>query len=193
MKRVIFDLDGTLVITQSLHRDSLRQSLHDLGFSTDYDEKTLEGLPTSSKLEIMQIDEKSRKSIWYRKQELTSALLHKHVGYDMEMVELFKRMKFDYSIACASNAISSFVFKSLQLLGVLEYFDIIYSNQYVSIPKPDPLMFNEIAKKLTGEEELYIFEDSRVGIQAARKIEQSTVVVVSGPEDTKIKIKEILL
>lgn len=59
-----------------------------------------------------------------------------------------------------------------------EYFDCIYTREDVTEIKPNPEIYHRIMKELqVGPEQCLVFEDSLVGIEAARKVGIETVAI----------------
>ncbi len=72
-----------------------------------------------------------------------------------------------YRIAVASSSPMDMIRHNLRLAGVEEQFDVLTSGREVTRCKPDPDVFLLAAERLgVPPEECYVFEDSRVGIEA---------------------------
>ncbi|MBI4403891.1 MAG: HAD-IA family hydrolase, partial [Deltaproteobacteria bacterium] len=93
-----------------------------------------------------------------------------------------------YTLAVASNSIRSTVEIILDRMAIRQYFDVIFSNEDVAKPKPDPEIYRRCfeAMKLTPEECLVV-EDSMPGIQAARQATPN-VVIVAGPHEVTLEL-----
>lgn len=88
-----------------------------------------------------------------------------------------------YKIACCSNSIRKTVLTVLSKLGIIEYFDLIISNEDVKNSKPHPEIYWK-AISIMGflPEETLIVEDSPFGLLAANR-SKSHVMRVESPKD----------
>jgi len=122
----------------------------------------------------------------YRKQHLTieaiSQLQTNHV-----LVSVFKELRNrGYQLACCSNSIRRSVLVMLSKIGLIEYMDLILSNEDVKNAKPHPEMYWK-AMSMMGvlPEETLIVEDSPHGLLAASR-SRASVLRVSNPYDLEI-------
>lgn len=176
-KLIIFDLDGVLVDSKTIHFDALNdalRALHPVYVITEEEQKNIyEGLPTKSKLSLLNknkgLPEDKFDAVWRMKQEITG-MMFSNIPEDKELVRLLNTIKDNnISIAVASNSISKTVFDCLESLGVIGLVDYIVSNEDVENPKPHPEMYWK-AMSYFGviADETVIFEDSIVGKLAAK-------------------------
>jgi len=201
IKLVIFDLDGVLVDAKHIHYECLNKALAEV--STDYiiseveHHASYDGLKTHEKLEKLTINKKLPtkfyQQIWKRKQVLTLKSISALHQND-KLIELFTKLKNDgYEIAVCSNSIRRSVLTMLSKIGIIEFLDLILSNEDVNNSKPHPEMYwkgMSIMKKLP--EETLIVEDSPVGLLAASR-SSACVLRVSSPLDvTEEKIYDTL-
>jgi dTDP-glucose pyrophosphorylase/predicted HAD superfamily phosphohydrolase YqeG len=88
-----------------------------------------------------------------------------------------------YKIACCSNSIRKTVLTVLSKLGIIEYFDLILSNEDVKNSKPHPeIYWKAISMMGCLPEETLIVEDSPFGLLAASR-SKSHVMRVESPKD----------
>lgn len=96
----------------------------------------------------------------------------------------------NHKIACYTNSIRKTTELMLSKTGILHFFDLLMTNQDVSMPKPDPEGYIKVIKHFNiPEEKCFIIEDSPKGIEAAKK-SGSNVIVVKNPDDVDIKLLE---
>ncbi len=188
IKFVIFDLDGVLVDAKTIHYDALNHALgeeYEISWS-DHLSK-YDGLKTNQKLELLTIEKglpKSlHKSIWDKKQQITIQKLSQ-LTESLRLKKCMKELSDNgYKLACCSNSIRKTVLTVLSKLGIIEYFDLILSNEDVKNSKPHPeIYWKAISTMGFLPEETVIVEDSPVGLLAASKT-NSKVVRVKSPED----------
>ncbi len=193
-KLIIFDLDGVLVEAKQIHYDTLNQALKEIDEKyviTESEHLSIyDGLKTTQKLELLTknkgLNSTLYEDIWYRKQHLTieaiSQLQTNHV-----LVSVFKELRDrGYKLACCSNSIRRSVLVMLSKIGLIEYMDLILSNEDVKNSKPHPEMYWK-AMSMMGvlPEETLIVEDSPPGLLAASR-SRASVLRVDNPYDLEI-------
>jgi len=201
IKLIIFDLDGVLVKTKELHYNALNQSLRELGEQyviTETEHISIyDGLKTNQKLELLTknkgLDPSTHDLIWNKKQELTVECISK-LQPDLEKIELIKELRNrGYKLAVASNSIRRSVLIMLAKIGVIEYMDLITSNEDVKNPKPHPEMYWKTMSMMgVLPEETLIVEDSPHGLLAASR-SRASILRVDDPHDLTLEkiIKKI--
>ena len=177
IKAFIFDVDGVLVDSEYQNYVSLRDSLKEV-FNIDItldEDKKLGPIPTFKKLEILkekykfQVNEEQ----YLRFMELKFSLLLKefsNVHVNQNIPEIFKFLKSKKAkIGIVSNARKVYVEFVIDVLGSSEYVDYFVGNDSRFKPKPFPDMYVHAMEVLgVSPSETLIFEDSDVGIAAAR-------------------------
>jgi HAD superfamily hydrolase (TIGR01509 family) len=193
IKLVIFDLDGVLVEAKEIHYETLNQAIHSVAqdpsmvISWDEHLSTYDGLKTNEKLDMLTkrkgLDASLHRSIWELKQELTLQALSS-LPQDSRLQNIFSKLKADrYRIACCSNSIRRSVLTMLAKLGLIEYIDLIISNEDVKNSKPHPEMYWKAMSMMTVlPEETLIVEDSPPGLLAAARSRAHTLRV-NNPKD----------
>lgn len=191
IKLLIFDLDGVLIRTKELHYTSLNQALAEIApkYIISYnDHLTIyDGLPTKKKLVLLEqkgLDSGLFEEINRRKQFYTLEYIHSSFTRNEKFCEIFSKLfQEGYKIYIASNAIKRTVVTCLNMLGIIEYVDNIFSNEDVKNGKPNPEMYLRcIIHAGVSPEETLIFEDSHVGRMAAVK-SGAHLVPIDKPED----------
>jgi len=195
-KLIIFDLDGVLVEAKQIHFDTLNKALWEIGQSNKYVITEAEhlsiydGLKTNQKLELLTqnkgLDRDTYETVWNRKQQLTIEAISE-LQPDLEKIELFKELRNrGYKLACASNSIRRSVLVMLAKIGIIEYMDLIISNEDVKNSKPHPEMYWKAMSMMSVlPEETLIVEDSPHGLLAASR-SRANVLRVDNPKDLVI-------
>jgi HAD superfamily hydrolase (TIGR01509 family) len=175
IKAVIFDMDGVLVDAKDWHYEALNKALKMFGQEINrYDHLvTYDGLPTKKKLEMLSLENGLPRPLHGfindMKQQFTMEMVFtkcKPIFY--HQYALARLRKEDYKLAVASNSIRKTVEMMMEKAGLLQYFEILISNQDVVRPKPDPEMYNTAISRLRlRPEECLIVEDNENGIKAA--------------------------
>lgn len=190
-KLIIFDLDGVLVDAKEIHYQALNDAILDVtnceAYTITWDEhlSIYDGLKTYQKL-LMLTDRKKMHpeyydAIWNGKQRRTREALAK-LNPDRRLQNIFIELRAaGYKIACCSNSIRRSVLVALARLEIIEYMDLIISNEDVRNPKPHPEMYWKAMSTMDVlPEETLIIEDSPPGLLAAHR-SNATVMRVGGP------------
>ena len=197
-KLIIFDLDGVLVEAKQIHFDTLNEALREIEIVTGKEYVISEaehlsiydGLKTTQKLELLTknkgLHPEFYESIWFRKQHLTIEAISQ-LQPDSQKIELFKELRNrGYKLACASNSIRRSVLVMLAKIGIIEYMDLIISNEDVKNAKPHPEMYWKAMSMMSVlPEETLIVEDSPHGLLAASR-SRANVLRVDNPKDLVI-------
>lgn len=192
IKLIIFDLDGVIVETKELHYTSLNDSLDDK-YKISWDEHLTkyDGLKTNQKLSLLSKDKglpiESHSLIWDKKQKLTLERLRQLKPSETLTNTIKELHDLGYKIACCSNSIKKTVLMVLSKLDIIEYFDLITSNEDVNHSKPHPEMYWKTISSIgVLSEETLIIEDSPFGLLAANR-SKSHVMRVSSPNEVTIQ------
>ena len=188
MKLIIFDLDGVLVEAKNIHFDALNEALGPK-YAIEWNEhlSKYDGLKTNQKLEMLTKEKglptELYKQVWDEKQRLTLKKLSDLKPSPQLQVCISLLVDQGYKIACCSNSIRKTVLTVLSKLGIIEYFDLILSNEDVKNSKPHPEIYWK-AISMVGclPEETLIVEDSPFGLLAASR-SKSHVMRVESPKD----------
>jgi HAD superfamily hydrolase (TIGR01509 family) len=193
IKLIIFDLDGVLVEAKQIHYDTLNTALWEIGQSNKYVISEAEhlsiydGLKTNQKLELLTqnkgLHPNTYETVWNRKQQLTIDVISE-LHPDLEKIKLFKELRNKgYKLAVASNSIRRSVLVMLAKIGIIEYMDLIVSNEDVKNSKPHPEMYWKTMSMMgVLPEETLIVEDSPHGLLAASR-SRANVLRVDNPND----------
>lgn len=192
IKLVIFDLDGVLLDSKKLHFDTLNEALGP-EFSISWEEhlSKFDGLKTEQKLHLLTQEKNlplsDHKKIWEKKQILTAQALT-FLEKDNKFIDLFRTLsRQGFKIAVCSNSIRKTVLITTSKLGIIEFLDLILSNEDVKNSKPHPeIYWTAISSFSLTPEETLIIEDSPYGLLAASR-SNSNVLRVSGPEEVTLE------
>jgi HAD superfamily hydrolase (TIGR01509 family) len=195
IKLIIFDLDGVLVEGKKIHYNTLNQSLKEIDEKyviTEAEHLSIyDGLKTTQKLELLTqnkgLHPEFYDDIWNRKQCLTIDAISQ-LQSDLQKIELFKELRNrGYKLACASNSIRRSVLVMLAKIGIIEYMDLIISNEDVKNSKPHPEMYWKTMSMMEClPEETLIVEDSPHGLLAASR-SRANVLRVDDPSDLTLE------
>ena len=187
VKLIIFDLDGVLVEAKNIHFDALNKALGKYAISWNEHLSTYDGLKTYQKLDMLSKEKglptDDHQSIWESKQKHTLTMLS-DLAPNVELQTLMSKLVDDgYKIVVASNSIRKTVLTVLSKLGIMEYMDLVVSNEDVENSKPHPEMYwQAISKMKCLPEETLIVEDSPYGLLAAAR-SKSYILRVKNPKE----------
>jgi HAD superfamily hydrolase (TIGR01509 family) len=201
-KLIIFDLDGVLVEAKEIHYTTLNKAIEEVAgeeyiITPAEHLSTYDGLKTQQKLDMLtkykglSID--YHEHIWNLKQLLTINAISQ-LKVDNRLVEIFKELRErGYQLACCSNSIRRSVLVMLSKIGLIEYMDLILSNEDVKNSKPHPEMYWK-GMSMMGvlPEETLIVEDSPHGLLAASR-SRANVLRVDNPADLTLEKLETKL
>ena len=190
MKVIIFDLDGVLVDAKLIHYKALNLALGEIGedFIIPWNEhlSIYDGLKTRNKLNLLTerrgLPLNEHQHVWERKQYITRTLMAE-LKYEPRLVDICKKLTEDgFVLACCSNSIRRSVLMMLSKIGVIEYMDLVLSNEDVINSKPHPEMYWKAMSMLKCvPKEALIIEDSPPGLLAAA-LSGAHVLRVVNPE-----------
>jgi len=172
VEAVLFDLDGVLVDACDWHYFALNAALESVGASPinkEDHETTYNGLPTSVKLKMLDIEDSVCDLVWKLKQDYTLDTIKKYAQIQEEKIELLSYLKREgVKIACVTNSIELTAHEMLKSTGQIDFFDLIVTNEMVENNKPHPDCYNFAVKTLeVNPKKCIIVEDSPKGMESA--------------------------
>ena len=187
IKLIIFDLDGVLVEAKGIHFDALNRALGKYAIDWNEHLSIYDGLKTTQKLQMLTerkgLPESSHESVWEAKQYWTLQML-KELKPNQTLQSVMSALSEDgYKLAVCSNSIRKTVLTVLSKLGIIEFMDLIISNEDVKNSKPHPEMYwKAISMMSCLPEETLIVEDSPYGLLAASR-SKSHILRVANPKE----------
>jgi HAD superfamily hydrolase (TIGR01509 family) len=188
IKLIVFDLDGVLVEAKLIHFEALNEALGS-EYAIDWNDHLgkYDGLKTNQKLEMLTREKnlpiESYAEVWRKKQELTLLKLN-DLQKSPQLIDCMSKLVEDgYKLAVCSNSIRRTVLTVLSKLDIIQYFDLILSNEDVMTSKPHPEIYWKVMSKMRVlPEETLIVEDSPYGLLAASRSRASVFRVASPKE-----------
>ena len=191
VKLIIFDLDGVLVEAKNIHFNALNEALSKVntGYKIDWNEhlNKYDGLKTFQKLNLLTkekgLPQEIHNQVWEDKQKITLQQLAS-LDEDIRLQFVIKELSEEgYKLAVCSNSIRKTVLTVLAKLGIIEFMDLIISNEDVTNSKPHPEMYwKAISMMGMLPEETLIIEDSPYGLMAAAR-SKSHILRVKNPSE----------
>ena len=182
-KALIFDLDGTLVDSMPNHFKAWCAALGEQGKAGVFPEDVfyaMGGRPTRDIVAIIN----GEQGLTLNPDRVASAK-KRHFLKNLASVELIPAVaaiaeehRGKVPLAVASGGSREVVEKTLQILGISDWFDEVVSSSEVSRGKPAPDIFLEAARRLgVAPADCVVFEDARAGIESARAAGMEVVAV----------------
>lgn len=178
-KLAIFDLDGTLFNTEDVNFAAYASALNYYGYNLDYEYfcKECNGLsykrflpPIIDNDELLEPIHKLKKELYSK--NLERAKINEHL---FNIIELIKET---YHIAIVTTASKKNCLEILEYFNKKQLFDLIISHEDIINVKPNSEGFIKAMEYFDIEpKETIIFEDSDVGIEAARNSQANVFVV----------------
>ena len=200
IKAILFDMDGVLIDAREWHYHSLNKALQLFGKTITRDDHldNFNGLPTKEKLEKLSrnrgLPRELHGLIEDLKQKHTRHFIHKYCNPNFHHEYTLSKLKSEgYKLALCSNSIRNSVNLMMELSNLRQYFDITFSNEDVTRPKPDPQIYQLAMEKLgSSPDQCLVVEDSVIGIQSATDAGAFVLRVQSPQEVTYDTVKKAI-
>jgi HAD superfamily hydrolase (TIGR01509 family) len=172
-RALIFDCDGTLVDTPPLYAEAWGQGFAHLGLPLTRDWY----MERSGASESTFLDQYEAMHEAALDRAAIVAEMRRYFRGNMAalreittIAEIARRHAGTLPIAVASGGPREIVVATLAAVGLLDLFDTIVTFDDVGRPKPEPDLFLEAAHRLgVAPADCLVFEDSREGLEAARR------------------------
>jgi HAD superfamily hydrolase (TIGR01509 family) len=191
---IIFDMDGVLLDATDWHYEALNEALHPFGYSIPIDLHLdrFNGLSTKSKLEILSAEyglpRELHELISETKQDRTQRIAYQKCFPNPSHLILLNRLKIlGFRIGLCTNSIRLTTEQMLGLAQLINFMDVVVTNEDVRKPKPDPQGYLLACEQLSvSPHRTLVVEDGKFGIEAARKA-GCDVIEVEGPHQVSIE------
>ena len=175
---IIFDLDGVLINSKDIHFEALNSSLskNSINYQISYEDhlKTYDGLPTKTKLEILNkkkiFSKNLNKKIKDHKNLITRKLLNERIVYNKKIYSLFANLSKKFKIGIATNAIEETLKIALKKLKISKFVNFSLSTESIKNPKPHPEIYLRCIINLNSKpKNTLVLEDSHNGRISAKE------------------------
>ena len=186
IKAILFDMDGVLIDAKEWHFMAFNRALKLFGLDLNHQEHILkyDGLPTKDKLELLTLEKDLPKSLHSFINEIKQIytldeIYAKCKPFYAHEFALSRLKNEGFFLGVCTNSVRKTMEVALEKAMIIQFFDILFSNQDVEKSKPNPEIYNKCMKKLcVSPLQTLILEDNEHGINAA---------IASGAHLLKIK------
>ena len=174
IKAIIFDLDGTLIDSETFYVDGTREWLLRCGINIDF--KTASGIIGKtmeetydylSKLSGIDVKEIIKKNTEYF--TIINPLVFSEVVFEDVKENLKQLKKNGLKICICSMSPRDYIKEFIEECSLNEYIDYYLSGDECNNTKPDPEIYNKTISELgLSPKEVLVVEDAPSGLQAAK-------------------------
>jgi len=169
---LIFDLDGTLADTMPVHFWAYKNILSSYGI--DFTPElfvTLAGVPAIQTIEKLNHQFGTKmipEEVGHFKEAEYEKIMHKMKPVT-PVIDLVKKYYGKMPMAVGTGGYTRLAWKTMEILGLDKYIDILVSSNDITHPKPHPETFLKCAELMgVAPAVCEVFEDADLGIQAAK-------------------------
>ncbi len=171
-KGLIFDLDGTLADTMPVHFTAYQNILSKYGIDYTYEVfMSLAGVPavgTVEKINQLYGASLNAEEVGHEKEAEYEKIMHLMKPID-PVVELVEKYHGKLPMSIGTGGYHRLAWKTVKMIGLDKYFDILVAAEDVKNHKPYPDTFLRCAELMgVSPEYCQVFEDGEPGMQAAK-------------------------
>lgn len=172
MKLIIVDLDGTLFDTKDVNYHAYKDAIMPYGYDIDYKyycdfcngRHYMDFLP-----QITTFDKDILEKMHLAKKNAYKKYLSKAIVND-RLVDIIRLLRSEYKTAVVTTASKENCYDILKQFNLIDFFDLILTQDDINESKPDPEGFLKAMKYFDANPtETIIFEDSDIGLEAAKR------------------------
>lgn len=198
IKRLIFDLDNTIILWKDEYVDALKDTLKEYNIDINYkliDNVIEEQEKIRNKLtKQILLDDINKKCNLNLNMNFINDLFKKQKNLspenDLELIELFKYLSSKYEIVLLTNYFKEVQMGRLEKLGILKYFSEFYGCEEI-ILKPDKDAFIKAMNNRKNNECLMIGDNLEIDIKGAINANIDVIRVDLKNKEKKDNIKTI--
>lgn len=184
---IIFDMDGTMVDNMSIHNQTWIDYLTEVGALPDpktFNDRTA-GKTTPEIIRLFlgsDLTDPEVRALSAEKEKRYRQKFKDGARKIPGLIELLNEARGrGLRLGVATSAPPENVQVVLESLGLSDFFDAVVNSEDIERGKPDPEIFLKAADRLqTPPECCLVFEDSRLGIEAARRARMRAIFITTG-------------
>ena len=185
IKAIIFDMDGVIVDSEPLHKESFLQVWKELGYGNKHGINFSDFYGTSDRTVWKAFIDKHKPKmhidelVLLRKKRLIKLLRDKKPIFD-GVLPLIQHLASYCPIGLASGSVHHIIDEVLKMDELRQYFRCIVSSEDVSLPKPSPEIFLLASKKLNVEPKYCcVIEDTINGVKAGKAAGMNVLAITN--------------
>lgn len=186
LKAIIFDMDGVIVDTEfqdfRIQQEFIKKENPTIDHAgTNFDELIGQSYDMLYKTLRKFIDSNDSLSAIKERFEKFNDVAYESINYQQlfrkDILSILTWAKANnISLAVASSSTHEHILEVLTTCGIKDYFDVIYSGEFVAESKPNPAIYlNTLQKLKVKPEQAIAIEDSYYGITAAKAAGITTI------------------
>ncbi len=182
----IFDNDGTLALSMTLHFEAWIHSYKKNGASFTLTRDYAQSLAGVCMLEtVRQVNAHFNESLDPKQVVADQEAFYRdnlhRVPPNPPIVDFAKRVAKTHPVGVASGGVWETVTKTLEAIGLRELFQVVVTQDQVENSKPAPDLFLEAAKRMgVDPSKCLVIEDGQLGIQAAEAAGMQAILIKGG-------------
>ncbi len=198
-KGVIFDMDGTLIISTEADYLAWEKVFTTYGKKLSYqDYQPLLGIRSADVIrnEIGIADEEDVKRILQEKFDFFVEIITANPIKPVRAAEIFLKSLENYpvKIALATSSRKEKMQMVLKQLNFLQYFHVVVTGDEVKHSKPAPDIFLKAAERLgLSAEECFVVEDGPIGVAAAKNAKMKCVAITETHTATSLHRADVVI
>jgi len=191
---VIFDMDGVLIDSGAHHRAAWRALLEEIGEEPAHPEhwRLTIGRPSEEAMPLLLGRSMPEHEVWRLARRKRDLYVHLARGGIVTVVGVSRFVadlaRHKVPRAVGTSASSFDVDRLLAGAGLRRHFDVIVTADDVTLGKPDPEVYLLAAARMrVAPEACVVFEDSLVGVEAARRAGMRAIGVTTAHTEAELR------
>ena len=190
---IIFDMNGVITDDEDLHESATKEVFRDIGVdltSENYREFCMGRTDLAAFKDLFDeftIKNESVENLIVKKSYKYQKLIQGNLKVYPGIIPLIKELYKDYTLALTSSSTFEEVQLVIDQLKLKKYFKVIVTSKDVKHGKPNPEPYLLTAKKLNiKSENCLVIEDSKNGIQSAKKAGMICIAIPNTEDRSKL-------
>lgn len=200
IKAVIFDMDGTMINNMAYHQKAWKQFCinHGLEMTDKEFKEKISGKKNNIIFQVVfgkELTPDEIKKFTEEKEELYQQIYKDDIREIEGLSNLISLLRQKgLKLAIATTAPKTNRDFGLKALGLTNAFDVILGDEDVTCGKPHPEIYLKTAEKLEVEpEECLVFEDTPVGVEAAKNAGMRVIGILTSYTEDELKQSELVV
>ncbi len=191
MKAILFDFDGTIIDSQKIINEFVKQKLKEKNIILNEEEQKL--VKGMSLKDFTKWIEKNKQTKINKEELRISKKIENQIPLIKDARKILAQIKSrGYKTAIVTNSPRDYVDHLVKKHQLNMFFDTIITEDDSKMPKPNPKMLEMAAQKLSVKEtNCAIIDDSNTGIIAGNKLDMITIKLGEKTKIAKYEVEKI--